>query len=79
MIGIMWGIIGDGFSKPFSREDTVYSYLPTQIVAARLAAEQFGGIIYRSSLTMTDGLNVVLFEKQTAEQIPNVTGESSGV
>lgn len=68
---IMWGIVGNGFSKPVSKQDEDMEYLPTQVVAEKLMDQRFDGIIYRSMLTSTKGLNAVLFDKHVGGQIEN--------
>ena len=65
----VWEDISSAFARPVSRADTERDYAPTQILAEAFKAEGFGGIVYESGLSK--GLNVVLFDIQSAKPIKN--------
>ena len=60
--------ISEDLSKPLRRYDTDLEYVPTQSVCEYCKMKDIDGIIFRSSLHK-DGLNLVLFDENSAECI----------
>ena len=62
----IWGDINFSFSKPVSRDDTFFSYLPTQFVSEKFKMYGYDGVAYKSSLNQT-GFNIALFNPRKAK------------
>lgn len=65
---ILWGQMNFDFAKPISRDEIGLEYVPTQVIVEYLKESGFNGIVYNSSLTWTDGDNVVLFDDKLVQQ-----------
>jgi hypothetical protein len=60
--------INRAFAEPTSRTDDQAEYLPTQMIAACLKEEGYGGILYGSGLSH-DGINYALFDPSVADVV----------
>jgi len=65
----VWHDIDEAFSEPVSRDDDSADYVATQILSECFRNTGFDGICYRSSVSSTDGINVVLFNLDDVELI----------
>lgn len=63
----VWAEIDRSFSEPVTPNDNVADYVPTQIIAELFKNNGYDGIVYKSLLG--EGMNVVLFDLNTAELI----------
>lgn len=59
-----WALINRAFSLPVTNSDESTDYVPTQVLAELFKSIGFDGIVYKSSCT--DGVNVVLFDLESA-------------
>ncbi|MEJ0025948.1 MAG: RES family NAD+ phosphorylase [Rhizomicrobium sp.] len=62
----VWTDIDSAFSRPVSRSEETYDYVPTQILAEAFRETGYEGIVYRSSFG-DPGYNIVLFDVHDAE------------
>ena len=61
----VWADIDNAFSLPANPNEEFMNYVPTQILAESLLAQNYDGIVYRSGLN-NDGYNFALFEVGSA-------------
>jgi hypothetical protein len=63
----VWEDINRAFSEPVNPDDSIANYVPTQIIAELFKNAGYDGIIYKTNFGK--GLNIVLFDMETAEII----------
>lgn len=63
----VWGDIDRAFSSPVTEDESTADYAPTQVLAEAFRQHGYDGIVYKSLLGA--GLNVALFELDTAELV----------
>jgi len=57
---MVWHKIDEAFSRPVTRSDKEWEYLPTQILSEHFRKHSFDGILYRSAFH--EGANLVVFD-----------------
>ncbi|GAA5224081.1 hypothetical protein GCM10025777_47120 [Membranihabitans marinus] len=59
--------LGEELTRPVQPRGAPYEYIPTQYLCEYIKTRGFDGVIYRSSVTSDDGINLALFDPSIAQ------------
>lgn len=61
--------LGDELTRPVHPRGAPYEYIPTQYLCDFIKTRGFDGVLYRSSVSTDDGINMALFEPKAARAV----------
>lgn len=61
--------LGEELTRPMQPRGVPYEYVPTQYLCEYIKTQGFDGVLYRSSVTSDDGINIALFNTSRARPV----------